>query len=431
MADTTVSTVQELLKYAYGQNRVSYLFNKESVTWAILSKVKKPVGGRGQFIIPILTQNAGGFTGQTEGGAIPTALAPDTTEATFSLVEYVGSAGVTWKLIQDARNDKFAFQQAVSMIDESVQRRIMRNLNSDLIGTGKGELATLTGVDASGAIITSAYMPRCEQGMVVDVMDLSDDDTKIGDSRTVDSVDYVARTVNLSGADLSGEAAGDYLVIQDTCDDSLNNSLHSHGLLGIVSDSNPAAVVGNYGGINRSTAGNEFWQAVQLDNSGTNRAFTEDLGLQAQDAAREKGSGRLKLWLSNQRVARRYHETLRAESYAAFGNIQALGKGSGLGRSGSADKPAEDGRTIYEFSGIPWHVDPYFTNNVILGLDTDHLFIGVGDQDVPLPVNEIFDGTPMFRQTTNTAWEMVWYYQMQLLSDNPAASVRIDDIAEA
>jgi hypothetical protein len=427
MASTT--NVLEGLKYTYGSDRVLYLFNEESPTWAMLSKVKKSVGGRGQFILPTLLQNPGSFTGITEGGSLPTALQPDTAEATFALQEYVAVYDVSWKLIQDARNNKFAFQQAVTMLDEGLRRRVMRNLNSDLIGSGKGELATLSGVDASGAIITSKYMPRCEQGMVVDVMDVSDDDTVIGNSLTVSAVDYVNRTVDLSGSDLSGEAAGDIVVIQDTMDDSQNDSLHSNGLIGIVDDANPAAVVGNFGGINRSTAGNEYWESVVLDNSGVNRAFTEDLGLEAEDSMREKGSGRLKAWLTNQRVARRYHEILRNETIASFGSVKAIG--GGLGREGGGSAPAENGKTVYEFSGIPFHVDPYFENNIIVGIDTDHFFLGVGENDTPRPISEIFSDVPTFRQTSSATWEVVWYYQMQLMSDNPAAAVKIEDVAEA
>ena len=428
---TSVSNVIEGLRYTYGVNKVLYMFNEESPTWAILSKVKKPMGGRGQFIMPHMVQNPGAFSGIAEGGTLPTALAPDTAEATFSLQEYVATYDVTWKLIQDSRSDKFAFQQAVQMLEDGLRRRVMRNLNSDLIGTGKGELFTLTGADASGAIVTSAYLPRVEKGMVVDVVDLTDDDTKIGDSRTVSAVDPVARTIDLSGADLSGEAAGDYGVIQDTTDVTDAICHHSNGLIGIVDDANPAAVVGNYGGINRSTAGNEYWKSVVLSNSGSNRPFTEDLGLEAQDSMREKGSGALKAWLANQKILRRYHEIVRNETIASMGKVDSLGGGAGFGRKGSTSKPAADGKSPYSFSDVPFHVDPYFTNNVIVGLDTDHFYLGVGEQDTPRPISDIFDNQPFFRQTTSATWEVVWYYQMELLSDNPAAGVKIEDVAEA
>jgi hypothetical protein len=424
----TVSNVINALKYTYGVNKVLYLFNQESPTFNILSRVKKPLGGRGQFIMPIVTTNPGAFTGISEGGAIPTALDPATTEATFGLQEYVANYVVTWKLLQDARNDKFAFQQAIQFMDEGLKRRIMRNLNSDLIGTGKGELFTLTGADTTGAIVTSAYLPRVEKGMVVDVMDLSDDDAKIGDSRTVEAVDPVARTINLSGADLSGEAAGDYGVIQDTTDVTDGFCKHSNGLIGIIDDADPAAVVGDYGGIDRATAGNEFWESVVLSNSGTNRALTEDLLLQALDGAREKGGGQTDAILSNLAVVRRYHEMLASERFFAMSSPGTLSGGIGRKQFGGDSK---DGKTPYTFSGIDWYADPYFTNNVILGLDTSHFFLGVGDNEVPRPISEVFENNPFFRQTTNATFEVVWYYQMELLSDNPAAGWKIEDVAEA
>jgi hypothetical protein len=74
MAST--SNVTQALRYTYGVDRVLYLFNQESPTFNILGRVKKPVGGRGQFIMPILTKNPGAFTGIAEGGALPTALQP-------------------------------------------------------------------------------------------------------------------------------------------------------------------------------------------------------------------------------------------------------------------------------------------------------------------------------------------------------------------
>src|SRR5688572_7180300 len=130
MADNTTTVVLESLKYSYGANRVAYLFNQESVVYNILKRVTKPVGGRGQFILPIMVQNPGAFTGAAEGGAYPTPLAADTAEATFSLKEFLANFSITFKLIQDSRNDKFAFQQAVQMLDDGIRRRIFKNINS-------------------------------------------------------------------------------------------------------------------------------------------------------------------------------------------------------------------------------------------------------------------------------------------------------------
>lgn len=426
MANTTTA-VLESLKYTYGASRVLYLFNEESVVFNILSHVKKPMGGRGQFIMPVVVQNPGAFTGILEGGSLPSALDMDTAEATFSLQEYVAVYTLSWKLIQDSRTDKFAFQQAVQMLDEGLRKRVMRNLNSDLIDNGKGRLAVLPAADDTSPISVNA-LPRLETGMVCDIMAVSDDDTKRADSVTITGVDQIARTVKTSG-NPSGTAAGDYFVIQDTTDVSINatRALHSHGLLDVISNANPATVVGNYGGLNRSTAGNEYWNAPVLANGGANRPLTEDLLLQAMDAVREKGGGMLTNWISNLAIVRRYHEMLAGERYFALSQPGAIG--GGIGRKDQ--KAGEDGKTPYEFSGIPWHVDPFFNANVIIGLDVNHFFLGVGDNETPRPISEIFENVPFFKNTTSATFDVNWYYQMQLLSDNPAAGVQVQDVAEA
>ena len=421
----TTTNVIEALKYSYGVNQVQYIFNEESPTYKLLSKQKKPLGGRGQFLMPLVVQNAGAFAGIAEGGALPAALQPDTVEASFSLQEYVGLYDVSWKLVQDARSNKFAFQQAVQMLDDGLRRRVMRNLNGDLIGDGRGALAYLPAADNTSPITVNS-LPICETGMVCDVMDDTDDDTKLADSVTITGIDVINRTVKTS-ANPAGTAAGDYFVIQDTTDVSISNSLHSHGLRGVISNANPKTVVGNYGGLSRSTAGQEFWQSALLGNSGTNKPLSEDILLQAMDLVMEKGGGRLKAWLSNRAILRRYHEMLAGERYFALSKPGTLS--GGIGR---ADKdPGEMGLSPYEFSGIPWYIDPFFAANVIVGLDTDHFFLGVGENDTPRPISEIFDNIPFFRQTTSATFEVAWYFQDELLSDNPAAGVQIQDVAES
>jgi hypothetical protein len=68
---------------------------------------------------------------------------------------------------------------------------------------------------------------------------------------------------------------------------------------------------------------------------------------------------------------------------------------------------------------------------VLVGLNDKHLFLGVGDNDTPRPISEIFENVPFFKQTTAATFEMNWYYQMELISDNPAGSIKIEDVAEA
>ena len=429
MASTT--DVIEAMKYTYGVDQVLYLINQEVVTWNLFQKVKKPLGGRGQFIMPIMVKNPGAWTGLAEGGTLPSNLNPDTAEASFSLVEYAGLYNMSWKLLQDARNSKFAFQTALKMMESGFRRRILKLINADLISDGLGKLAVMPAAD-NQTTITVGELPSVDLGMVVDLMDASDNNAKLADSATVTAVDVPNRTITISGSAPSGTAAGDYFVIQDTV--ASGYSYHTNGLLGIIDDGNPAASKGNFGGINRSTAGNEYWQSVVLANGGTNRALTEDLIMQLEDSVREKGGGSLNAYVSNLAIVRRYHELLREDTYFAMSSPKALDGGAGVGRSGGSQQKGEnggDGKTIYRFSGQPWHVDPYFAANTIIGMDKSHFYMGHGENAVPRPVSEIFDGTSFFRQTTATTFEVAWYWQGELLSDNPAAGAKIEDVAES
>jgi hypothetical protein len=429
MASTT--DVVEALKYTYGVDQVLYLVNQEVVCWNMFQKAKKPVGGRGQFLMPIMVKNPGAWSGLAEGGALPSNVNPDTSEASFSLTEFAGLYNMSWKLLQDARNSKFAFQTALKMMESGFRRRVLKLLNADLLSDGLGKLAILPATDNDTTITVNA-LPSVDVGMVVDVMDQSDNNTKIGDSRTVTAVDAPNRTITISGASLSGTAALDYFVIQDTV--ASGYSYHTNGLLGIIDDANPPTPKGNFGNINRSTAGNEFWESVVLANGGTNRALTEDLLMQLEDSVREQGGAKLNAYISNLAIIRRYHELLREDAFFAMSSPKAFDSGSGVGRDGGAQqkgKDGGDGRTIYRFSGNPWHAEPYFAANTIVGMDTKHFFIGHGENAVPRPASEIFDGTPFFRQTSNTTFEVAWYWQGELLSDNPAAGAKIEDIAES
>lgn len=434
MAATATTDIIESLKYTYSDDKtVLYLFNQERNFFNRMKRKMVRLDGRGQYITPRLTKNAGTWKGVAQGGNLPTAVPADTAEATWALKEFVGIYDMTWKAIQDSTRSEAAFESVLKLMDRSVQNRVFRLINADLLGTGRGELLTLGAADNVDPL-TSRYLPRCEPGMVVDFMDDSDDDTKLsnGDSATITAVDPIARTVTIGG-NSSSTAAGDYLTIEDTCDISVTtNSLHMNGILGLISDSNPNSVVGNVGGVNRSTAGNEDWKSPVLSASGTNRPLTEDLLLQAEDAVREKGGANLTDWWSNLAIGRRYHEILRNESYYSMGRIAGISGGVGRSESGAkSEGPDGDGASPYEVSGVRWYFDPFFEANTIIGFDKSHFFIGHGDNELPAPISKIFPDKPFFKDTGKTTYEVLWYWQAQFITDNPAAGVRLSDIAES
>jgi hypothetical protein len=428
----STTDVIEMFKYTYGTEKLLYLASQEVVLWKMLKR--RPMGGRGQDLIPIRTKNAGLFRGITQAGTLPTTrVQPDTQEASYSLQEFYGVVDVSWKMLQDARKDQYSFERALDFLDESFRTRVFRLLNADLLGYGRGELGILPAADNQVGVTVRA-MPLVDLGMVVDLMDDSDDDTKLGTSDTpVTAIDVDLNVITTAEA-AAGTAAGDYFTVANSVSIA-NGSLHMNGILAWIDDDNPKAVVGNLGNINRSTAGNEFWKSTVLSNAGVNRPLTEDLMLQAFDSVRKKGGKPVTRIMSNLNIIRRYHELIKQDVFfAVSGGPKELGAGSGIGRDESGMQQGEngEGETIYRFNGVKWYAEPFFDSNRIIGFNDDHFWIGHGENEVPRPLAEIFDDmVPYFTRTTSAAYDIESYFQGDLCCDKPTAGFKVEDVAES
>lgn len=427
----STSDIIEALKYTYGTDRVLYLASLEVVLWNILKRRQMNLGGRGQSLMPIRTKNAGIFRGITEAGTLPTTRAQaDTKEASFALQEFYGAINVSWKLLQDARKSEFAFERAIDFVDTAFRARMFRLMNADLLGYGRGELGILPAAD-NQATVTVRAMPLVDLGMVIDLMDATDDNNKIIDGEAVLAVDVITNEITQTSA-AAGTAAGDYYTAAGSV--SSAGSLHMAGILAWISNVNPVAVVGDLGGIDRSVTGNDFWKATLLSNSGTNRPLTEDLMLQLFDGIRKRGGKPVNHLMSNLNIVRRYHEILREDTFFALASAKGFETGSGVGRDESGMKQGEnsDGSTIYRFSGVPWHVDPFFDANRLIGFNDEHFWIGHGENEVPQVLSEIWDGQiPYFTRTTSSVFDIEYYWQGELICDAPTASGIITDLAES
>lgn len=425
MAATT--DVTELFKYTYFKDRLTYIASEEIVAWNLFTRRDMTVGGRGQIILPFQTRNTGVFAGHTEGGALTTTRAqPSTAEATFSLQEFHAIYDVSWKALRQASRSEWAFERMAEFLDRSMKRRVFRHLNAEILGSGLGEMGIMPAADDQAAV-TFNSLPLVDEGMVVDVMDKTDNNTKVGDSLTVTDIDVQNRVVTFSGA-LSGSAATDYITMEDSVSDSA--ALHMLGIHAWISDANPDTEVGNIGGIDRSAAGTQYFKANVLGNSGTNRPMTETLLLQGMNLVRERGGDKLDALMTNLAIILQYHEDLRAETVATMGRVGTVG--GGLGREESQMEQGKEGRgsTPYSFSNIPIHAEPFARANTIYGFHRANWLLGHDGNEVPMPIGEIFN-LDLYKRTSNASFDVDHYWEAELLCDNPPNQVRWDDIAEA
>jgi hypothetical protein len=408
--------------------------NEESVAWDFLGDSGKRftrLEGRGMAIESIITQYPERIGGIVEGGSLPAAIAPDTDEALFTAQAIVGVWETSWSSILRAKRSKAAFKGVIEMHQEGLRSAFIQDMSNELMDNGKGRLAVLSAATNSTTQDALSGHPGVRKGMVLDCMDVGDDDTVHANSSSVTAVDETTPQFTVSGAP-SSTATGDYWCREDTTDDSQNDALHLNGLLGIVSNANPASVVGNYAGINRSTAGKEFWESPVLANGGVNRPLTSDVLMQAQRVRRKTGGknnkqGRKSLaWFMNAELEGKYVELFEALRFVDTGSSAFQGD------AGPVHEHTAKGMSAFTFSGLPIHTDVFAPANTIFLLDKETFSIGYVGHKVPRPIDEIFDGQiPFFRQTSNASFEKVWYFEGDLICTKPRANVRIDDVAQA
>jgi hypothetical protein len=433
VASTSTTNVIEALRYTESEEQLMMALNEESVAWDLLGDSGNRfvrIGGRGMNIQSIVTQLPERISGITEGGTLPSAIAMDSAEATFSAQPVVGVWETSWSLVLRARRSKHAFKNAIALHQDSIETALTQEMSVELLGDGNGSLATLAAADDNTTQNNIDGHPAVRKGMVLDCMD-TDLDTKHANSVSVSAVDEATPSFVVSGAP-SGSAASDFWCREDTTDDSVNDALHITGLLGIVSNADPPALVGDYGGIDRGTAGNEFWESPVLGNSGTNRTMTSDLLLQMKHVRRKKGGGNTSR--DNKRLAFLMTDALERRYAELFDAIRIADVGSGpfSGDVGPKDTVSAKGETAFTFSGIPIHTDVFAKANTVFLLDLPTFSIGYVESKTPRPIDEIFDGqVPFFRQTSSATFEKVSYWEGVLLCTKPSASVRGDDMSES
>ena len=102
MAVTTVAAIVEALRYTESEEQLMMAFNEESLVWDLIGNSGKRftrLGGRGMNTESIVTQLPERVSGIVEGGALPSAIAMDTAEASFSAQPMVAVWESSWSLL--------------------------------------------------------------------------------------------------------------------------------------------------------------------------------------------------------------------------------------------------------------------------------------------------------------------------------------------
>lgn len=352
--------------------------------------------------LSLRTNRNQGVGARADGGALPTAGHNQYKQIGVTVKNLYGRLALPGKLFRAARSNRGAFINAVDAELKGMVEALQWDLNRQLFGDGTGKLATVDAATGTSLTVNgsdASYKTRwLAQKMKVDVYNAAKDTKRnSGGVLTITSVDKSADTVTFDTS-VTTSAATDFIVREGSLDQEIT------GLRAVMDTDNTLY------GINRSTAGYEWFRPQHLSNSGTNRMISEVLLQEAIDEAEINAGGSINLMISDHGVRRSYQDLMVA-----------------LKRY-TEPKRLVGGYTSLDYNGINWVADPDCRANTIYLLDMStfkiHTMIG-----------DLFDwgeeDNQILRQVAGyDAYEAFMVAYMELVCDTPAKNCLLEDITE-
>lgn len=238
------------------------LLNNATPLLSAIEKDITPVEG-GNFVVAIhrLRNNAAAI-GAAEGDTLPTAGQQGFVRAIVPVKQLYSRINVSGKSIAATKSNKGAFLKALESEMKYVMTDTKRGINRQLNGNGTGALAYWTGADnTSPATVDDNFGNGTTQlgtgSVTCDLIDASDNSTKLGDSIVVTrgAVSTATTSVTWTGS-VSGTADGDYLVLENTLGKEMT------GIQAVIDDADPVLQGTGLHGL--AVATYPDWKAVVL-----------------------------------------------------------------------------------------------------------------------------------------------------------------------
>lgn len=270
-----LTTLDAITKKFYVQNEVVGQISETSFLYDKLAKpAMKEVMGKDYTYAIRTADNRYAGKPIAEGGAYGTAGNQGVANVVVPNTRVITAIELSMDVVNAATGaNRGAFVSAFRLEVEGGMKNTVRTLNRQLHSDGTDARAFwTTGDDTSGTTVDdgqgNGFPVHIQSGATVfDLIDASDNSTKLGDSITVTRGAETATGVAITwSGTVSGSADGDYLVTED----SLGKA--PMGIRGIIAATDPPLLSGGLHGL--PVASNPDWKAQVFSNSGTNRALT-------------------------------------------------------------------------------------------------------------------------------------------------------------
>lgn len=336
-----------------------------------------------------------GIGARAELADLPTAGQQAYEQVKFPLKYNYGRIQVTGQVIRQSRDNAGAYASALKSEVQGVVTDLKRDLNRQIFGDGTGKLATCASCSTKTFTVdTTKYL---EVGMPVDIIVASSGATSNGVVNT--TISAVDSATTFTTADAPSSAAGidgTYAVYRTG-----SRSNEVMGIGGIV------AATGTYLGVNRATAGNEYWQSYVKTSAGS----ISELMLQTLfDEIEENGGDPAKIMFITTYGVRRAYQSLLTATKRYISTMDLDG-----------------GYKALDYNGKPLVVDKDCPAGVLYGLDLSRLTIFNTGEDFTWMDK---DGNMLSRVANKDAYEAVLVHYVELACDRCNVQGKISGITE-
>jgi NAD(P)-dependent dehydrogenase (short-subunit alcohol dehydrogenase family) len=288
----TASTLASVMKEAWTSDRCQKQFEDAALPYQRIQKVPATMIGK-QAQVPIIKNNGGGYTSfGAAGGAFNTASNVGTDQAVYTLITHGMPIGLELSALNQASGSQLQaligskdleIEGAMSEIGKQAVRQLVTNGDSVIAACASGGASTTVSLVASPS--GSSYgFDAIQRGwlhkdLVVDIGTLADTDT-LATAAPITAFSEVASAPTITTATSVTTVAGTHFVFIANPNSATAANPETNGLRNIVN------TAGALGGLNPSTAGQEFWSAAARDTTTT--VFSLDLALSLQRSVMQK-----------------------------------------------------------------------------------------------------------------------------------------------
>ncbi len=414
-----VSAFQSILKTDYHAPIVDQLENV-SAFLARMERHTSETGGN-EFYIPLRTGRTSSIGARNDDATelLPKGATPKYSNVTYSAKALYATMRITGRAIRASRSPAYAFAKAQVRDMEDTVKDLRKDVNRQLFGTADAELATVAeaGATATITIGSNAYPTNPAKflyaGLKVDIkvrnnLSVASDSNEIA---SVNSSTEITLTTSYTAATTQSIYRED-----NTKDGSPGTIKEVSGLNAVIDDRDPNDIWGTdysdaylVGSVSRDIAGNEFWKANRMHNSGTLRTFALALIQEGIDESEIQAGGVITLIQTNHAIKRIY------------GLQMATIKGADVG-----EMELDGGFKALSVNGIPMVWDVECPDYHIYLIDEDSFELGVmGPWQW---IENDGNGSVLTRLPQQDQFEAVMVRDLQLICNKPKANVKIMDV---